>query len=172
MRSLVIMAAVARFQSLQTPTNGLVVCLAVVDFLVGKLMMPLSLVRSIDSGHFGCCFCLANFLLDVAFFLMVLYRYIAVCDPLHYPARMSAVVWHIAVALLDPASDPVRQIRFLQLSSNDSNVEKGTSRNEVQSFHPLHVFLPRAELVLQADRFLTNPAQSRDTTLKGTCIRL
>ncbi|KAI4819116.1 hypothetical protein KUCAC02_004393 [Chaenocephalus aceratus] len=61
------MAAVARFQSLQTPTNGLVVCLVVVDFLVGKLMMPLSLVRSIDSGHFGCCFCRANFFLDVVF---------------------------------------------------------------------------------------------------------
>ncbi|KAK1904577.1 Trace amine-associated receptor 1 [Dissostichus eleginoides] len=97
MRSLVIMAAVARFQSLQTPTNGLVVCLAVVDFLVGKLMMPLSLVRSIDSGHFGCCFCRANFLLmspsSAPFFnlsLMVLDRYIAVCNPLHYPARMSA----------------------------------------------------------------------------------
>ncbi|KAK5925189.1 hypothetical protein CgunFtcFv8_017734 [Champsocephalus gunnari] len=67
MRSLVIMAAVARFQSLQTPTNGLVVCLVVVDFLVGKLMTPLSLVRSIDSGHCGCCFCRANFFLDVVF---------------------------------------------------------------------------------------------------------
>ncbi len=98
MGNLFIMAAVARFQSLQTPTNAFVVSLAVADFLVAVLVMPFSLVRSIDSWRFGRCFCRAHFLLDVTFCTssifnlscMALDRYIAVCDPLHYPARMSA----------------------------------------------------------------------------------
>ncbi|XP_041800704.1 5-hydroxytryptamine receptor 4-like [Chelmon rostratus] len=97
MGNLFIMAAVARFQSLQTPTNAFVVSLAVADFLVAVLVMPFSLVRSIDSWHFGHCFCRAHFLLDVTFCTSSIFnlscialdRYIAVCDPLHYAARMS-----------------------------------------------------------------------------------
>lgn len=97
MGNLFIMAAVARFQSLQTPTSAFVVSLAVADFLVAVLVMPFSLVRSIDSWRFGHCFCRAHFLLDITFCTssifnlscMALDRYIAVCDPLHYPARMS-----------------------------------------------------------------------------------
>ncbi|XP_071773052.2 5-hydroxytryptamine receptor 4-like [Centroberyx gerrardi] len=47
--NLLIMAAVARFQSLQTPTDAFVVSLAMADFLVAALVMPFSLVRSIDT---------------------------------------------------------------------------------------------------------------------------
>ncbi|XP_076595782.1 5-hydroxytryptamine receptor 4-like [Chaetodon auriga] len=97
MGNLFIIAAVTRFQSLQTPTNAFVVSLAVADFLVAVLVMPFSLVRSIDSWHFGRCFCRVHFLLDVTFCTSSIFnlscialdRYIAVCDPLHYPARMS-----------------------------------------------------------------------------------
>ncbi|KAK2849252.1 hypothetical protein Q5P01_009086 [Channa striata] len=95
--NLFIMAAAARFQSLWTPTNAFVVSLAVADFLVAVLVMPFSLVRSIDSWYFGDCFCRAHFLLDVTLCTssifnlgcIALERYIAICDPLHYPARMS-----------------------------------------------------------------------------------
>lgn len=97
MGNLFIMAAVARIQSLWTPTNAFVVSLAVADFLVAVLVMPFSLVRSIDHWYFGDCFCRVHFILDVTFCTssifnlscIALERYIAVCDPLHYPARMS-----------------------------------------------------------------------------------
>lgn len=95
--NLFIVAAVARFQSFRTPTNAFVVSLAAADFLVAVLVMPFSLVRSIDSWHFGHRFCQAHFLLDVTFCTSSIFnlgcvaldRYIAVCDPLHYSARMS-----------------------------------------------------------------------------------
>ncbi|KAI3351221.1 hypothetical protein L3Q82_005775 [Scortum barcoo] len=95
--NLFIMAAVARFQSLRTPTNAFVVSLAMADFLVAVLVMPFSLVRAIDSWRFGRCFCQAHFLLDVTLCTVSIFnlscvaldRYLAVCDPLHYPARMS-----------------------------------------------------------------------------------
>ncbi|XP_038556035.1 5-hydroxytryptamine receptor 4-like [Micropterus salmoides] len=97
MGNLFIMAAVARFQHLRTPTNAFVVSLAVADLLVAVLVMPFSLVRSISSWHFGRHFCRAHFLLDVTLCTSSIFnlscvaldRYIAVCDPLHYPARMS-----------------------------------------------------------------------------------
>lgn len=95
--SLLIMAAVARFQSLRTLANAFMVSLAVADLLVAVLVMPFSLVRSIDRWHFGQCFCRVHFLLDVTFCTSSIFnlncvaldRYIAVCDPLHYHARMS-----------------------------------------------------------------------------------
>lgn len=95
--NLFIMAAMARIQSLWTPTNAFVVSLAMADFLVAVLVMPFSLVRSIDTWHFGDCFCRVHFILDVTFCTcsifnlscIALERFIAICDPLHYPARMS-----------------------------------------------------------------------------------
>uniref|UniRef100_A0A8C9XTN5 G-protein coupled receptors family 1 profile domain-containing protein n=1 Tax=Sander lucioperca TaxID=283035 RepID=A0A8C9XTN5_SANLU len=67
MGNLVIMAAVAHFRSLQTPTNAFVVSLAVTDFLVAVLVMPFSLGHSVDSWHFRRFFCRAHFLLDITF---------------------------------------------------------------------------------------------------------
>lgn len=97
MGNLFIMAAVARIQSLWTPTNAFVVSLAMADFLVAVLVMPFSLVRSINNWHFGDSFCRIHFILDVTLCTasifnlscIALERYIAICDPLHYPARMS-----------------------------------------------------------------------------------
>uniref|UniRef100_A0A673BG72 5-hydroxytryptamine receptor 4-like n=1 Tax=Sphaeramia orbicularis TaxID=375764 RepID=A0A673BG72_9TELE len=94
--NLFIMVAVARFQSLQTATNAFVVSLAVADFLVAVLVMPFSLVRSVDSWHFGHCFCQVHFMLDITLCTSSIFnlscvaldRYIAVCDPLHYLTRM------------------------------------------------------------------------------------
>ncbi|XP_029021353.1 5-hydroxytryptamine receptor 4-like [Betta splendens] len=95
--NLLIMAAVARIQSLWTPTNAFVVSLAAADFLVAVLVMPFSLVRSVDRWRFGDGFCRVHFILDVTFCTssifnlscIALERYVAVCDPLRYPARMS-----------------------------------------------------------------------------------
>ncbi|CAJ1058618.1 trace amine-associated receptor 4-like [Xyrichtys novacula] len=104
--NLFIIAAFARFQSLRTPTNYFIVSLAVADLLVAVLVMPFSLVRSVDRWHFGQCFCRAHLFLDVTFCTTSIFnltcvaldRYIAVCDPLHYPTRMSPR--RVAVMLL------------------------------------------------------------------------
>ncbi|XP_074530478.1 trace amine-associated receptor 1-like [Halichoeres trimaculatus] len=104
--NLFIIAAFARFRTLRTPTNAFIVSLAVADFLVAVLVMPFSLVRSVDKWHFGHCFCHAHLFLDMTFCTTSIFnltcvaldRYIAVCDPLHYPARMS--LRRVAVMLL------------------------------------------------------------------------
>lgn len=95
--NLLIIASVAYFRQLQTCTNAFIVSLATADFLVGALVMPFSLVRSVDRWRFGERFCTAHFLLDVVLCTasilnlscVALDRYLAVCDPLRYAARMS-----------------------------------------------------------------------------------
>uniref|UniRef100_A0A4W5PTF9 G-protein coupled receptors family 1 profile domain-containing protein n=1 Tax=Hucho hucho TaxID=62062 RepID=A0A4W5PTF9_9TELE len=47
--NLLIVASVGCFRNLQTPTNSFIVSLATPDFLVAVLVMPFSLVRSVDS---------------------------------------------------------------------------------------------------------------------------
>ncbi|KAJ8015256.1 hypothetical protein DPEC_G00024240 [Dallia pectoralis] len=95
--NLLIWASVVRFRNLQTPTNSFIVSLATADFLVAVLVMPFSLVGSVSSWCFGQNFCVAHFLLDLTLCTTSIFnlscvaldRYVSVCDPLHYPARMS-----------------------------------------------------------------------------------
>uniref|UniRef100_A0A667ZC94 G-protein coupled receptors family 1 profile domain-containing protein n=1 Tax=Myripristis murdjan TaxID=586833 RepID=A0A667ZC94_9TELE len=95
--NLFIMAAVVRIQKLRTSTNAFVVSLAMADFLVAVLVMPFSLVRSVDPWHFGRPFCQAHFVLDVSLCTSSIFnlscvaldRNIAVCNPLCYPVQMS-----------------------------------------------------------------------------------
>ncbi|XP_061105332.1 trace amine-associated receptor 1-like [Conger conger] len=96
--NLLIIASVAHFRHLQTCTNAFIVSLATADFLVAVLVMPFSLARSVDRWRFGKLFCTAHFMLDVVLCTasilnlscVALDRYLAVCDPLRYAARMSA----------------------------------------------------------------------------------
>ena len=95
--NLLIAVSVVCFRKLRTPTNAFMVSLAMADFLVAVLVMPFSLARSVDHWHFGRTFCTAHFLLDVTLCTSSIFnlscvaldRYLAVCDPLHYPARMA-----------------------------------------------------------------------------------
>ncbi|XP_056132706.1 5-hydroxytryptamine receptor 4-like [Lampris incognitus] len=95
--NLLILTLAARLRKLQTPTDAFMLSLAMADFLVAVLVMPFSLVRSIDTWHFGSRFCQVHFLLDITFCTSSIFnlscvaldRYIAVCDPLRYLARMS-----------------------------------------------------------------------------------
>ncbi|XP_064197268.1 trace amine-associated receptor 13c-like [Anguilla rostrata] len=113
--NLVVIISIAHFKQLHTPTNILVMSLAVADLLLGMLVMPFSMIRSVDGcWYFGDAFCLLHssydmFLATASIFHLIFIaidRHQAVCNPLHYSTRitipiaflMSTLSWIIAAA--------------------------------------------------------------------------
>ncbi|KAK2492748.1 hypothetical protein MC885_008817 [Smutsia gigantea] len=96
--NLLVMTSVIHFKQLHSPANFLIASLAHTDFLVGIIVMPFSLVRSVEGcWYFGARFCTLHSCCDVAFCYSSLLhlcfvsvdRYIAVTDPLVYPTKFT-----------------------------------------------------------------------------------
>ncbi|XP_051539104.1 trace amine-associated receptor 13c-like [Myxocyprinus asiaticus] len=96
--NLLVIISISHFKKLHTPTNLLILSLAVADLIVGLIVIPLMGIRFIEScWYFGEAFCLVfSFLvftvvqasLGNLVFISV-DRYIAVTDPLRYTVRVT-----------------------------------------------------------------------------------
>uniref|UniRef100_A0A3P8VJF7 G-protein coupled receptors family 1 profile domain-containing protein n=1 Tax=Cynoglossus semilaevis TaxID=244447 RepID=A0A3P8VJF7_CYNSE len=93
-----VVLSIAYFKQLQSPTNSFVMSLAVADCLVGLIVMPYSMVRTVDRcWYFGALFCRIHSSLDVMLCTASIFhlssiafdRYYAVCNPLIYSLKMS-----------------------------------------------------------------------------------
>ncbi|XP_060769275.1 trace amine-associated receptor 1-like [Neoarius graeffei] len=90
--NLLVIITVVHFRQLHTSTNYLILSLAVSDLLVGGIVMPPSMIRSVET-----CWYLGN----------TFYRYYAVCHPLLYHSKMTLttvrlmiiVCWGFSAAL-------------------------------------------------------------------------
>ncbi|KAM9495250.1 trace amine-associated receptor 13c-like [Clarias gariepinus] len=104
----VVIISIAHFKQLHTPTNILVMSLALVDLLLGITVMPFSMIRSVE----GCwyysqefCFLHSSFdlcLTGASIFHLIsiaIDRYQAVCYPLQYPTKMTKPVAWFMVAV-------------------------------------------------------------------------
>ncbi|XP_073711502.1 trace amine-associated receptor 3-like [Misgurnus anguillicaudatus] len=89
--NLLIIISISHFKQLQSPTHLIVQSLAVCDFLQGSLVMPYSMVRSVEGcWFFGDVICKVHSSLDMTFCfsslihlsLISIDRYLAICDPL------------------------------------------------------------------------------------------
>ncbi|XP_040901515.1 trace amine-associated receptor 13c-like [Toxotes jaculatrix] len=104
----VVIVSVCHFKQLQNPTNMLVLSLAVVDFLVGLVVMPFSAIRTVHGCWFyGDTFCqlhssLDVFLTSVSIFHLICIavdRHQAICNPLHYSRKITMSVAWIMVCM-------------------------------------------------------------------------
>nr|XP_055042908.1 trace amine-associated receptor 13c-like [Misgurnus anguillicaudatus] len=105
--NLVVIISIAHFKQLQTPTNILVMSLALADLQLGVMVMPLSVIRSVNGcWYYGDSVCLLHscfdlFLTSVSILHLVciaIDRYQAVCHPLHYHRRVTVpVAWVMVV---------------------------------------------------------------------------
>ncbi len=104
----VVIISIAHFKQLQTPTNILVMSLALADLLLGLVVMPFSMIRSVDGcWYYGDAFCLLHssfdlFLTSVSIFHLIFIaidRHQAVCYPLQYPTRITIPVAWVMVMI-------------------------------------------------------------------------
>nr|XP_057937736.1 trace amine-associated receptor 13c-like [Doryrhamphus excisus] len=95
--NLLVIISISHFRQLHTPTNLLLLSLAVTDFLVGLLVWPGEIYSRASCwtiGDFLCFFYkymsfLVTFVSVVNMVLISADRYVAICDPLHYKTKVT-----------------------------------------------------------------------------------
>ncbi|XP_056301393.1 trace amine-associated receptor 4-like [Danio aesculapii] len=96
--NLLIIISISHFKHLQSPTHMIVRSLAACDCLLGSLVMPYSMVRSVEGcWYLGDVVCKVHSSLDMTFCISSLLhlclisvdRYWAICDPLRYRLRVT-----------------------------------------------------------------------------------
>ncbi|XP_077075664.1 trace amine associated receptor 15 [Siphateles boraxobius] len=106
--NLLVIISITVFKQLHTPTNLLILSLAVSDFLVGICVMPVESVRRINSCFYmGKSHCrifniIISILVSVSLINIILVaidRYFAVCDPLLYMSKMTMKKTLICISL-------------------------------------------------------------------------
>uniref|UniRef100_A0A8C1IEM3 G-protein coupled receptors family 1 profile domain-containing protein n=1 Tax=Cyprinus carpio TaxID=7962 RepID=A0A8C1IEM3_CYPCA len=106
--NLLVIISISHFKKLHTPTNLLILSLAVADMLVGLIVMPIEATRLIETcWYFGDTFCrlflaMMGLLFSASLSNLVLIaadRFVAVCHPLLYPQKITTTKTLIIVSL-------------------------------------------------------------------------
>uniref|UniRef100_A0A8C5PH57 Trace amine-associated receptor 1 n=1 Tax=Leptobrachium leishanense TaxID=445787 RepID=A0A8C5PH57_9ANUR len=124
--NLAVIISIAHFKQLHTPTNYLILSMATADFLLACLVMPYSMMRSVEHcWYFGELFCKIHTSTDIMLSTTSIFhlsfisvdRYYAVCDPLRYKIRMNIfiVLLMIIISWMIPAIYAFGMI-FLELN--------------------------------------------------------
>ncbi|XP_039679497.1 trace amine-associated receptor 13c-like [Perca fluviatilis] len=95
--NLLVIISVSHFRQLHTPTNILLLSLAVSDLLVGLVLMPGEILRNTSCWFLGDFVCFLykylSFVIPYSsvgdMVLISVDRYVAICDPLHYTTRIT-----------------------------------------------------------------------------------
>uniref|UniRef100_A0A7N6F977 G-protein coupled receptors family 1 profile domain-containing protein n=1 Tax=Anabas testudineus TaxID=64144 RepID=A0A7N6F977_ANATE len=95
--NLLVIISISHFRQLHTPTNLLLLSLAVSDLFVGLLVMPFRILLKESCWILGDLMCVLYYFLAfitvcasvVNMVLISVDRYVAICDPLHYPTKVT-----------------------------------------------------------------------------------
>ncbi|XP_059198488.1 trace amine-associated receptor 13c-like [Centropristis striata] len=105
--NLLVIISISHFRQLHTPTNLLLLSLATSDLLVGLLLMPVEIIYIEACWFLGDVACTMYYVVDyiittasVANMVLIsVDRYIAICDPLHYSAKVTKKRAQVCVCL-------------------------------------------------------------------------
>ncbi|XP_032643372.1 trace amine-associated receptor 4-like [Chelonoidis abingdonii] len=99
--NMLVIISIAYFKHLPSPTSFLICSMATTDFLLSFMVMPYSMIRSIEScWYFGDRFCKILTCCDIMLCTTSIFhlcfisvdRYYAVCDPLYYVTKITIPV--------------------------------------------------------------------------------
>ncbi|XP_056323327.1 trace amine-associated receptor 13c-like [Danio aesculapii] len=106
--NLLVIISISHFKKLHTPTNMIILSLAINDLLVG-LLMPIEAIRLSETcWYFGDTFC-GLYLIFIALLLaaslgnlvlIAVDRYVAVCHPLLYPQKITITKTLMSICLI------------------------------------------------------------------------
>ncbi|XP_062981514.1 trace amine-associated receptor 2 [Elgaria multicarinata webbii] len=106
--NLAIIISISCFRQLHSPTNFLILSMAVTDFLLGFFIMPYSMIRSVENcWYFGMTFCKVHYSFDLMLCLVSIFhlcsvavdRFYAICYPLHYSCKITLPVIRLLIVL-------------------------------------------------------------------------
>ncbi|XP_056323334.1 trace amine-associated receptor 13c-like [Danio aesculapii] len=106
--NLLVIISISHFKKLHTPTNMIILSLAVNDLFIGLIVMPIQAIKQIETcWYFGDTFCgLSLILIGVIFsasfsnlVLIAVDRYVAVCHPLLYPQKITITNMLMSICL-------------------------------------------------------------------------
>ncbi|KAK2814324.1 hypothetical protein Q5P01_000616 [Channa striata] len=105
--NLLVIVSISHFRQLHTPTNLLLLSLAVSDLFVGLFVMPFQVLLTEPCWLLGdllcCLFFFLGFIIvpssEVNMVLISVDRYVAICDPLHYSTKITQKRVKICVLL-------------------------------------------------------------------------
>ncbi|KAM9710566.1 trace amine-associated receptor 13c-like [Menidia menidia] len=105
--NLLVIISISHYRQLHTPTNILLLSLAVSDCFVGLLLLPGEILRNITCWYLGdiACFIFVytSFIVTSAsvgdMVLISIDRYVAICQPLHYQTRVTEKRVKVCVCL-------------------------------------------------------------------------
>ncbi|KAM9233738.1 LOW QUALITY PROTEIN: trace amine-associated receptor 2-like [Dugong dugon] len=99
--NLAMIISISYFKQLHTPTNLLILTMAITDFLLGFTIMPYSMIRSVENcWYFGFTFCKIHYSFDLMLSITSIFhlcsvaidRFYAICYPLRYATKMKVPV--------------------------------------------------------------------------------
>ncbi|KAM9297888.1 LOW QUALITY PROTEIN: trace amine-associated receptor 2-like [Morus bassanus] len=97
--NLAIIISISYFKQLYSQTNFLILSMAITDFLLGFVITPYSMVRSVENcWYLGMTFCKVHYSFDLMLCLISIFHlcsivvgwFYAICHPLHYASTMTA----------------------------------------------------------------------------------
>ncbi|XP_067253181.1 trace amine-associated receptor 13c-like [Chanodichthys erythropterus] len=106
--NLLVIISISHFKKLHTPTNLIILSLAMADLLVGLIVMPVDAIKLIETcWYFGDTLCdlfliIMGLALSTSICNLVLIavdRYVAVCHPLLYPHKITTTRTLISICL-------------------------------------------------------------------------
>ncbi|XP_050977605.1 trace amine-associated receptor 13c-like [Labeo rohita] len=106
--NLLVIISISHFKKLHTPTNLIILSLAVADLLIGLIVIPVDAIKLIEMcWNFGDTICrlfliIMGLLLSTSLsnlILIAIDRYVAVCHPLLYPKKITTTKTLISICL-------------------------------------------------------------------------